>query len=142
MRPTLSQRYTWKRMVGITLEYAGFVGLRAYIEPTLGNFFGPMRKITSSQRDFSAILPTLAQRIFAVWEITDCVLSPNFIQNIISVFSSLFKDFFKIWKRTVIIFGVFFNNSKMMILASDSIMFSIYFILNATLKSIRTFNDM
>ena len=44
-----------------------------------------MRKITSSQRDLSTILPTLAQRIFAVWEITGCVLSPNFIQIIISV---------------------------------------------------------
>ena len=27
--PTLAQRDTWKRMVGIALAYAGFVGLRA-----------------------------------------------------------------------------------------------------------------
>ena len=49
-----AQRDTWKRMVGITLAYAGLFGrCMDQQEPTVGNLVGPMSKMTSGKRYLS-----------------------------------------------------------------------------------------
>ena len=49
-----AQRDTWKRMVGITLAYAGLFGrCMDQHEPTVGNLVGPMSKMTSGKRYLS-----------------------------------------------------------------------------------------
>ena len=49
---TLAKRNTWKRMVGIMLAYAWLVVLKTLNQhrTTVGNYVGPMSKMTSRQR--------------------------------------------------------------------------------------------
>ena len=77
---TLAQRDTWKRMVGITLAYAGLVGLRALEQhrtngwqlswPDKQNDIG----LTSFVNKTADRMPALAQQMIAIWEPHEQVL--------------------------------------------------------------------
>ena len=75
--PTLTQRDTWKRMVGITLAYAGLVGLRAldqYRNRTNGwQLSWPDEQNVICRRRANKTadkMPALAQQMIAIWNTT------------------------------------------------------------------------
>ena len=75
--PTLAQRDTWNRMVGITLAYAGFVGLRALDQhrtngwqlswPDEQNDIGLTSLVDVGSTKLPDKMPALAQQMIAIW---------------------------------------------------------------------------
>ena len=65
--------------MGIMLTYARLVGLKSldHIEPSIGNNVGPMRKMTSSQRDLSTCCQQYCQQHANVGPTNDCYQSEN-----------------------------------------------------------------
>ena len=63
----------------VMLTYARLVGLKSldHIEPSIGNNVGPMRKMTSSQRDLSTCCQQYCQQHANVGPTNDCYQSEN-----------------------------------------------------------------